>query len=189
MPNSAPDFGLLLDLIRWIDTFFMRPNIYILEPRIGSSEPVEKLVLWQVPVENRFRKLKSWPVSSAKCTVDLEFLREGHSILKTEGCWDSYDGSIEHQELLPGGRPGFVPIIVQSAIAGPFRPGSVRQTIANLVHVLGKDFLVGGNNHMRLDPADYELIVTVKDGGKELDSRKYRLPIPKDGLKYLSTRK
>lgn len=159
----------------------MSPNVCILAtPEIGSTESVKQLVLWQIRVENRPRKF--WLVSSAKCTVDLEFFREGSSILKTEGRWTSDDGPIEHQELLPGGRPGFVPIIVQSALAVPFRPGLLRQTVAQVepgvVHVLGKDFLVGGSNHMRLDPADYKVIVTVKCGGKELASREYLLLIP-----------
>jgi hypothetical protein len=162
--NLAPDFRLILDLLKWIWRFFVSPNICILEPEIGSREPVEQLVLWQIRVENRKRRL--WPVSSARCTVDLEFIREGNSILKTEGPWNSDDGPVEYLELLPGGRAGVVPIIVQSTIAGPFRPGMLRQTRAQVepgvVHVLGKDFLVGGNSHMRLDPTEHELIFSAK---------------------------
>ena len=186
MLNFAPDFGFLVGLLKWIRGLFVSPNVCLLDPEIRSREAVELLVLWQIPVQNQRRKF--WLVSSAhKCTVDLEFFREGDSILKVEGRWDSDDGPIEHQDLHPDGRLCFVPVIVQAFFMGVFSPGMLRHTRtiveSGVVHVLGADFLIGGNNQQRLDPGNYELEVVVQCEGKQIAKNRYRLLIPQRGQK------
>ena len=186
MLDFASYLGIISSVLKWIAWIPKKlfVNVRLLDSEISSREPVQQRVLWQIPVENQRRR--PWPAFSVgKCTVDLEFFRERSSILKVEGRWASDDGPIEHRDLSPDGRIHFVPILIQDFEGVPFIPGTLRHTILPLepgvVHVLGKDCIIGGDNSQRIDIGDYELEVSVKCDGKELACRKYTLVVPQTG--------